>query len=214
MALIGYKTCLETIRFRRSRAFSVLCCVYQLWEQNLWHNNNAGCVVCCHSAAMAFYLVLLKSQTVAIILQVAKSHNVQASFYQIRTSHLAVNLYSWKIYCPCVIRLIKFVGLPPVNPNIAHRKTKKRLKQQVPSAKFGFAQNKWMCKVLKMPPASDEKVKLCSTYITACGFWSIHAFGPNLVTGLGPWRDWVLLKETQKSRFTAANSQTTTTTTK
>ena len=36
---------------------------------------------------------------------------------------------------------------------------------------------------------------LCLTYITACGFWSMHAFGPNVVTGLGPWRDWVLLKD-------------------
>ena len=32
------------------------------------------------------------------------------------------------------------------------------------------------------------------TYITACGICSMHAFGPNVVTGLGPCRDWVLLK--------------------
>lgn len=54
------------------------------------------------------------------------------------------------------------------------------------------------CVPHKLTPATLKNITK-QTHITACGFWSMHALGPNVVTGLGPWRDWVLLKKTQKA---------------
>lgn len=46
-----------------------------------------------------------------------------------------------------------------------------------------------------------ESKQLVLTYITAFGFFIIHALGPNVVTGHGPCSDWVRLKnQTNKRR--------------
>lgn len=98
------------------------------------------------------------------------SHVNQVAFYLIKVARrLLLLLHKWIIITEAVFLLLK----TPIRvlyklSNMTHWKVHLILK---------------------------ESKQLILTYITAFGFFIIHALGPNVVTGHGPCSDWVRLKK-------------------